>query len=152
MNFDDLLAALNRVGPTDKYLKTNLDVASKEFTEHNTLETFLGDWSQAQGWIARQSGVDVFRDGQTQIGAKNGWILSGELARENQSLQIRRLMDKWVVTTLSEDEGEACLFDIVLQTTVRDGIATYRRYWHLPNDGAAHVFAWRFTGFDEVTR
>lgn len=149
MMLDDVSKALGH----SSYERTKLVLpVMQKFSDVAKLESLLQDWSQPQGWVARQSGVDVYQDGQKQQGSALGHILSAELAKDNCSLQIRRLAHNWVATTITEGTGEDCLFDVVKHLTIEHGAAVYHRYWSLPKDGAAEVFACRFTGFEEVTK
>lgn len=147
MNPDDILKSL---GTSHPYGKTTVSVTPEHYDSADALEARIGELTGPQGWIARQSGVDVFRADHTQKGATLGPVLSGELADGDMSLHITRLPQGWTVAVITQGVGDPCLFDVVKHLTVHHGAAVYHRFWILPPDGAADVFAWRFVGFEKV--
>ncbi len=148
MTPEEILEAL---GDGHGYGQTRVEVTHEVITDEAKLEKLLDDWREAEGWIARQSGVDVYRTGVPRQGPALGAVVAAELARGAQSLALTRRTDGWNVTILTEeDTGEPCLFDETTHLTVHHGAIRYRRYWCLPDDGAAEVFAWRILGFEEV--
>ena len=105
-------------------------------------------WDKASGWIARQSRV-IFRP-HDQDDTTQGAVLEAELGTDTSSLQIRRLEGGWVVTLIEEGTGDDMLADEVHLVTTFAKVARYRRYWALPDDGAAEITACRLVGFTEL--
>lgn len=131
------------------YCKVKLTISSEQ-VDHETIED-RAKLPDASGWIARQSGVCPIINGQGDD-PQLGNIISAELTHGNTSLQIRRIAGQWLITTLTEGHGETHLADSVFHLTTTGKAAQYKRYWHLPNDGAVEVAAWRFIEFQEVAQ
>lgn len=108
-----------------------------------------GAWAAAGGWIARESGVtSAASDIAHKDDTSQGRILEAELFLKGKSLQIRRVAGRWLLVEMQEKGGEPCLSDERRVVTVNHGIAVYRRYWSMAEDGAADVVACRLTGFE----
>ena len=109
------------------------------------------EWATAGGWIARESKVI---SAQKDIGKVDdpgqGALLDAELCLGSKTLQIRRLPGLWLLTVITETEGDGYLADDRLIMTLTHGAARYRRYWTIPDDGAAEVIACRLTGFEAI--
>lgn len=152
MNLDSILSALKSSVEADGFRTSCLtEIRATEFTDPNKLEQLVQKWSNAQGWIARQSGVEVLSNPTSQQ-SDLGYIISAELAKPDCSIQIRRLPTKWIVTHLQEGGSTPYLIDEITQLTVDFGAAIYRRYWNVPTNGAAFVHAWRLIGFEEANQ
>lgn len=108
-----------------------------------------GAWSKASGWIARQSKVISATSGIGMVDElTQGAILEAELTLGSRTLQIRRIAGTWTLTVIEETGGDTYLADDRLVATVKLGVARYRRYWTLPDDGAVDVVACRLIGFE----
>ena len=151
MKPDDILSSLANCAPDSKYGQTCIQITLEVLRTSDELEALLAACEDSEGWIARQSGVDVFHDGAVREGKALGQVISGELVKGDKSLQIRRLPDRWIATILEENTGQTCLFDVVKHLTVRHGTAVYHRFWSLPDDGATEVTGWRFVRFEETS-
>lgn len=131
------------------YRITGVSVKLKKARASKDLENELTDWQGASGWIARQSGVIILPYESDSINLGN--VISAELTIGDNSLQIRRVPDAWMLTHLIETKEENThLADEVVHVTVHGGAARYSRYWSLPKDGATEIVAWRFIGFEEI--
>jgi len=159
MNFEKTLKALSQCQPDHGFREALVEIGAPiNFSKPEGLEDFLADWAGAEGWIARQSAVDIYSTNGTR--PKNGHVVTGELTIADKSIQIRRLPDRWIVSTVYENRGMSCLCDEVRHLTLKHGAAklgaaVYRRFWKLPEenpeDGAIQVFAWRFVRFEELS-
>jgi hypothetical protein len=103
-----------------------------------------------EGWLCLTdrvvplySGTDLMEELQ------KGTILSGELAKENQSLHIRQSGLGWTITRYMVSEGEGCLMlqeeYVSTENGQRDRL-NYDVYWRL-DGGSYRPWAARFTGF-----
>lgn len=152
MNFKKTLKALSQCQPDHGFREALVEIgAPTNFSKPEKLEAFLADWAGAEGWIARQSAVDIYATNVTR--PTSGHVVTGELTLTDKSIQIRRLPDRWIVSTIYENRGMSCLYDVVRHLTLGHGAAVYHRYWKLPEenpeDGAIQIFAWRFVRFEE---
>ena len=105
------------------------------------------------GWIARQSGVEVWKDGKRvdQAGDDLGAALAAELGSETRTLQLRYLDGEWSVVSLTEGDSQKTeLAEQIKHMTVRHGPLIYHRYWSLPSNGAAEPIAARLIGFGDA--
>lgn len=158
MRPDDILACL----PDDHgFSRKSVKVSGKETKRQEEIEELVRTWAGkgASGWIARQSDV-VFLPGADNRAL--GAVLEAELGTGKASLQIRRIGAGWACTTFEEEEAEEeagahVCDDVVLVTTplekadtARPKAARYRRYWCLPDGGAAEIFACRLVGLEEI--
>ncbi len=150
MKPEDILKSLGGAVDAGVYRATAVEVTHEDYTSAVEVNTrILRDWAGAEGWIARQSKVFILpreADGPTE-----GAVLEAELTLGTKTMQLRRLTGKWRATLITEGVGEPCLADDLRVVTVGQGVAIYRRFWVLPDDGAAEVTACRFVKFDEVT-
>lgn len=145
----DLFATLGEL--SEIFRPCNL---SRQTTESDVSpeELVSGVWSDAAGWIARESRVISASSNIAQADdPTQGKILEAELCLATRSLQIRRLPGRWLLTEITETSGDEVLADDRLVATVRHGIARYRRYWTVPTDGAVDVIACRLTGFEALS-
>lgn len=157
MRPEDILACL----PDDHgFSRKSVTVSGKETRHLEDVEELVRTWAGkgASGWIARQSGV-VFPPGADDPGL--GAVLEAELGTGEASLQIRRIGAGWAWTTFEEEAEEEAgahvCDDVVLVTTPLETADTagpraarYRRYWRLPDSGAAEIFACRLVGLEEI--
>lgn len=133
---------LKSVGPVDLSLEHVQDAEE--------LERKISDWG-GTGWIARQSGVCVISDGVGD-NPSLGLPISAEIVISTTCThQIRCVQGGWNITTVAENNGETHLAETIKHIAQEGRIAIYRRYWSLPEDGAAEVVAWRLTGFEEMS-
>lgn len=154
MRPDDILACL----PDDHgFSRKSVKVSGAETKRQEEIEDLVRSWAGkgASGWIARQSGV-VFPPGADDPAL--GAVLEAELGTGEASLQIRRIGAGWACTTLEETAvGAHVCDDVVLVTTPLEKADTagpkaarYRRYWRLPDGGAAEIIACRLVGLEEI--
>ncbi|WP_428697117.1 hypothetical protein [Stappia sp.] len=154
MQPDDILACL----PDDHgFTRLSVTISAKETTHQKDIEDLVRTWAGkgASGWIARQSGV-VFPPGADNPAL--GAVLEAELGTRDASLQIRRIGAGWVWTTFEETAaGAGVCDDVVLVTAPLEKAdaagpraSRYRRYWRLPDNGAAEIFACRLVGLEEI--
>lgn len=113
------------------------------------LENLFSQW-RGTGWVARQSGVSVVLDGSGD-NASDGHPVAAELYESaTVTHQIRRAMGGWNITTLTEHDGATHLADLVRHIALESRVATYRRYWSLPSDGATEIVGWRLIGLEDL--
>lgn len=154
MRPDDILACL----PDDHgFSRKSVEVSGRETKRQEEIEELVRTWAGkgASGWIARQSGV-VFPPGADDPAL--GAVLEAELGTGEASLQIRRIGAGWAWTTFEEEEAGAHVCDDVVLVTMPlatgdaagPRAARYRRYWCLPDSGAAEIFACRLVGLEEI--
>lgn len=142
MQPDDLfIGALNSVSKSkngDGYHAAHLSIADSVLIERTEeIEALLADFGAYTGWIARQSGVEVWGAVEREDTGDLGAILAAELGCDDHSVQIRRQPGSWVVTEFREGKGETHIAEDIRHITVRHGVLKYRRYWSLPEDGAS---------------
>lgn len=123
----------------------------KEVTSHEELEAQLAEAVQGlDGWVARQSGVEVWENGlqvASDLDPNLGAPIAAELGSDRLTLQFRRRPGAWVLATLEEDDDPQYLMEDIEHLTVKHGIMRYRRYWSLPDDGTTEPIAARLMGF-----
>lgn len=128
----------------------SVDVGKNEqvVTNKAEVEALVAGWTDATGWIARESGVRVLpvADDDPALGA----VLGAELGRPGSSLRLRRLGAGWVWTQYDEIEGGTMLADDVVLVTTHEMGARYRRYWILPDNGAAEIGWCRLVGLEDL--
>lgn len=156
MQPDNLIIALNNVFAgkhSHTYSVANVRIAgpvSIKTTED--IETLLASFGSHVGWIARQSGVEVWRLEGREDAGDLGDILAAELGSDDHSVQIRRQPGAWVVTEFREGEGDTHIAEDISHITVRHGVLKYRRYWSLPEDGASEPVAARLVGIEGASK
>lgn len=146
----DLIDKLEAWGAGRGFSRAGMTVKREEAATQEQLDVVLRRWSDGKGWLARQSGVRALP--RETDDPSLGWVVSAELAKGLQSLQVRRDVDRWICVTVSEVTAGDYLTDDVTLLTVEGGAARYRRYWRVPPDGAAEIAACRFVDFDAVEK
>lgn len=127
-----------------------VDMSLEHVQAAKELETKISAWG-GTGWIARQSGVCVIGDGVGDDPSL-GLPISAEIVTSTTcTRQIRCVQGGWNITTVADKAGETHLAETIKHIAQEGRIAVYRRYWSLPEDGAAEVVAWRLTGFEEMS-
>ena len=123
----------------------------KMVLDADELEKSVTDWAPLQGWISRQSAVQVFTKG-VKMDNRSGRLLAAEFCGDGASLHVRQKDDGWIVTEVTEGAGE----DVIVEplTFVADkwlvGNKTglrYHRYWVLDDDDCPKQLFARFKGF-----
>lgn len=139
MQPDDLIAIL---GTASGYQTRGVRIDSGVVSSDAELEDLVASMEAqaASGWIARQSGVED-RPGPSRTDL--GSILEAELGNDAQTLQIRHIGYGWGWTRLVETQDNGMLIDEVELAATGGRSALYRRYWTLPDSGAAEVTACR---------
>lgn len=154
MQPDVLATALNTISTardSDQYRAIHLSIVGPRKIERaEEIEALLADLETYTGWIARQSGVEVWGGLEREDTGGLGEILAAELALDDHSVQIRRQPGSWVVTEYREGEGKAHIVEDMCHMTVRHGVLKYRRYWSLPEDGASEPVIARLVGIEGV--
>lgn len=151
MKPDDVLIGLEGTATEGVYRPCSVTLSRRDLTGRRNVERELIDWPGAIGWIARESGV--FAPGIADDDPTKGAVLEAELTLGMKSLQIRRTPGFWMLTEIFESDGETNLADDLRLVTVDHGVALYRRYWSLPDDGAdgaVEAVACRLIGFEGV--
>ncbi|MBD1206741.1 MAG: hypothetical protein H9533_21780 [Rhodobacteraceae bacterium] len=135
MQPDDLIAIL---GIASGYRKGAVRIDSGTASSNAEIEDLVAEMygQSASGWIARQSGIE---DRPGPLRADLGSILEAELGTAAETLQLRRIGDGWGWTRLVETGDGGMLVDEVELAAVGGRSALYRRYWALPDTGAAEV-------------
>lgn len=149
---DDLVQRLEKVLRQSPYRVSGLTVSEPEYLpDRQAVETLLSDCTKAlDGWVARQSGVEVWRGGVRQGSEDFGVALAAELGSQDKTVQLRRLPEHWVLTRFEEQPGAAShLVEDIAHVTVHHGLLRYRRYWVSGDEGAAEPVAARLVGFGE---
>jgi hypothetical protein len=150
MQPETLKSILNKLPGHHGYTRSSFRIESGRFGSVYEVEDMIsaGTWAGASGWIARQSGV-VMRPEMTDAPGF-GAVIEAELGTPEASLQMRRLTGGWVWTRIDEVAGGAQLSDDIVLVTTGSRTARYRRYWTLPDDGAAEIIACRLVGIGEI--
>lgn len=156
MQPDDLIPVLDSVfGGVDghAYHSTTLRIAAPNLIKSSEeIETLVEGLKSHVGWIARQSGVEVWGNHERDDATGLGEILAAELGNEDHTVQIRRQPGAWVVTEYHEGTGTAHVAEDISHITVRHGTLRYRRYWSLPEDGASEPIAARLIRIEGVSK
>ncbi len=122
----------------------------RSVSQPDELEQLITDWKPQQGWISRQSKVQVFT-GPVEMDNGPGHIIAAEFSRSGTSLHVRQKADRWVVSEAAEGAG----IDVIIEplTFVTDKFLVpekpgllYHRYWVLQDDCPKQHFA-GFQGF-----
>lgn len=148
---EEILEILGKVSDDHGFahLSVNIELVLTNLNTPDDVQDLLqrSEWASAVGWIARQSGVIIRPDADdTSLGA----VLEAELGNAAASLQVRRLEGRWVATRIEETLAGDMLADDVVLVTTHGKAARYRRYWKLPESGAAEIVACRLVGFEEM--
>ena len=147
---DKVLPALDSWRINHGYEATKIEVRRLALiADAKTLTELLDGWKTASGWVARQSGVEVWPLSEPSDAL--GDVVEAELTVENETIQVRRTAAGWMATLLTQGDGDDCLSEEVCHVTVGNGAAKYLRYWSLLDDGACEIIAWRFAGFEGMT-
>lgn len=139
MKPEELIALL---GPSSGYRPGRLRIETGTASSPSEAETLLSGLiaDGANGWVARQSGVQIF-PGESS-GALGG-VIDAELGTASSSLQLRRVGSAWIWTSITDGDGTDVLVDEVDLVTTSQASARYRRYWRLPDDGSVEIIACR---------
>ena len=152
MQPDDLVMALNEISAASDnnlFSATNLNVVGPRMIDKTEeIEALFADLGYYTGWIARQSGVEVWGSLERENTGGLGEILAAELGCDDHSVQIRRQPGSWIVTEYHEEAGKAHVAEDIRHITVRHGVLKYRRYWSLPEDGASEPVVARLLGIE----
>jgi len=111
----------------------------------------VDEFASEEGWLCLTDEV-LKIDNPSDLGElQERVILSGELAKGDQSLHIRQAQDGWSLIYLSAGQGDECLKFNESFISTEEGQSvrlTYEIYWK--NDGNAYApHAFRFTGFSK---
>ena len=129
-----------------------------EITDPNELFEKVKDFfdkapDTCTGWLCFTDKVEIVPEEFCFAATASGIILSGELARGNESLHIRQSGDGWQLFTLTrEDGGEMLMVKEKYLSTLDGGkMLCYENYWEKEKnkDGREvyRPFAARFAGF-----
>ena len=130
---------------------------STQVSEAEKVEQFVKDWKPHQGWLSRQSAVQVMRSPNDMLAPGKGHVTAAEFSGSGGSLHIRQKAGGWVVTEVTEGAGD----DVIVEpltfvadkwlVTDKTGLL-YHRYWVLDQDDCPkQVFA-GFRGFTSLER
>ncbi|MBL3587407.1 hypothetical protein JMM61_18830 [Rhodovulum sulfidophilum] len=149
MKAEETINALKGLVQVNGLAAVDLDVPLLEHLSDPTdVEARIASWT-GTGWIARQSGVRTIVSGAGDDTALGQPVSAEIVDASGVSRQLRRVVDGWNITTVKETAGTSHLAETVRHVALDHRIVVYRRYWSLPDDGAAEVVAWRFVGFEE---
>jgi hypothetical protein len=142
----------------DAIVSGSLLVQCEPCSSARELQGRVRGFAPQEGWLCLTDRVLHFRDAAAleALLPEGAVVLSGELARGEESLHIRQAETGWNVTRLSAGKGEKCLMfrESYLSTEARENInLDYEVYWKLQADGlggrAYLPCGFRFTGFAE---
>ena len=152
-----VLGLLGDLPLVHEFAPCRLEISGQKVSDPQLIESTLSGlgWT---GWIARQSGVVMIADGVPPDDPSLGAIVSAELVAATTSVQVRRAHDGWWVTRITEKTGipedrssDATRLRDIVKHVAHDGfLATYHRFWSVPDDGRAEVVAWRLPGFERA--
>ena len=147
------ISAINKVldhWKCGKVFHRELQVTSSQVDDPQAVWKLVRGFPFDEGWLCLTDRVAPLYSGtHLTEELQKGTILSGELVKGSQSLQIRQSGAGWAITQYTVREGEGCLMlqeeYISTENGQRDRL-NYDVYWRL--DGSSYrPWAARFTGF-----
>jgi hypothetical protein len=149
----EAISAINKVLKEWKCSEASpakLDVSTEQLNNHEIVLEKIHNFKPNQGWICFTDKVAAFYSASELEALGNGTILSGELAKENESVHIRQSGSGWTVIHYAIGIGADCLMlpeEYISTENKQLDRLKYEVYWKKDDSGCYRPWAGRFAGF-----